>query len=189
MNPILLDFPDHFETERLLIRAPRPGDGAEINAAVRESWAELRPWMPFAAGDFPTPEESEARVRRVHAAFLQREDLHLLAFLKGTDTLVVATGLHRINWNVPRFEIGYWARTPYAGQGYVTETVRGLTDFAFTVLGAKRVEIRCDAENERSAAVAQRAGYRLEATLRREDRHHLTKELRDTLVFVCFEPV
>jgi hypothetical protein len=25
-NPILLDFPDSFETERLIIRAPRPGD-------------------------------------------------------------------------------------------------------------------------------------------------------------------
>jgi RimJ/RimL family protein N-acetyltransferase len=189
MKPILLDFPDHFETERLLIRCLRPGDGAEINTAVRESWAELRPWMPFAGGEYPTVEESEARVRRSQAAFLQREDLHMLAFLKGTDTLVVSTGLHRIDWEVPRFEIGYWTRTAFAGQGYATETARGLTNFAFNVLGANRVEIRCDANNEPSAAVARRAGYALEATLRREARHHLTKELRDTLVFVRFEPI
>jgi ribosomal-protein-serine acetyltransferase len=187
MNPILLNFPDHFETERLLVRCPRPGDGAEINAAIRESWAELRPWMPFAAGEYPTIEESEARVRRIQADFLQRKDLPFLAFLKGTETLVISTGLHRINWDVPRFEIGYWTRTVYARQGYATELARGLTNFAFNVLGAKRMEIRCDANNEPSAAVARRAGYALEATLRREDRHHLTKDLRDTLVFVRFE--
>jgi RimJ/RimL family protein N-acetyltransferase len=187
MQPILLDFPDHFETERLLIRSPRPGDGAEINAAVRESWAELRPWMPFAAGEYPTVEESEARVRRIHAAFLKREDLPFLAFLKGTETLVVSTGLHRIDWDVPRFEIGYWTRTRYAGQGYAAETARGLANFAFNALGAKRVEIRCDGNNLPSAAVARRAGFVHEGTLRCESRHHLTKELRDTMIFARYE--
>ena len=37
MDALLLDFPESFESDRLTIRAPRPGDGAEINAAVRET--------------------------------------------------------------------------------------------------------------------------------------------------------
>ena len=32
-------------------------------------------------------------------------------------------GLHRIDWAVPKFEIGYWARTSHAGRGYITEDV------------------------------------------------------------------
>ena len=39
--PILMDFPESFETERLLIRSPLPGDGPELHAAVRESIEEL----------------------------------------------------------------------------------------------------------------------------------------------------
>lgn len=35
MNPILLDFPDSFETERLLIRAPRAGDGKAVYDAIK----------------------------------------------------------------------------------------------------------------------------------------------------------
>lgn len=35
--PILLEFPDRFEFERLVIRAPLPGDGAAIHAAIGES--------------------------------------------------------------------------------------------------------------------------------------------------------
>ena len=97
--------------------------------------------------------------------------------------MVGSSGLHRINWAVPKVEIGYWVRTPYAGQGYITEAVAALTDFAFTTLAAHRVEIRCDARNERSAAVARRSGFTLEGILRCEDRCPLTNELRDTMVF------
>jgi RimJ/RimL family protein N-acetyltransferase len=61
--------------------------------------------------------------------------------------------------------------------------VRGLTEFTFETLGARRIEIRCDSRNDRSAAVARRAGYDLEARLHHDDRHHLTGELRDTLIF------
>jgi hypothetical protein len=35
--------PESFETERLLIRSPLPGDGYELHAAVRESIDELTP--------------------------------------------------------------------------------------------------------------------------------------------------
>ena len=37
MNPILKDLPDRFETERLLIRSPHPGDGRALYEAVNES--------------------------------------------------------------------------------------------------------------------------------------------------------
>ncbi|WP_312151082.1 MULTISPECIES: GNAT family N-acetyltransferase [Paenibacillus] len=57
-DPILLDFPESFETERLLIRAPLWGDGVSMYEAIRESIDELRPWMAFAQV-IPTLEESE----------------------------------------------------------------------------------------------------------------------------------
>lgn len=182
MNQILRDIPDTIQSQRLLIRAPRPGDGAAINAAVLDSLAELRPWMPWAQ-QTPTVDDNEIYAREAHVRFLKREELPLLLFDKTTNILVGSSGLHRINWAVPRVEIGYWVRTPYAGQGYITEAVAALTEFAFTTLQAHRVEIRCDARNERSAAVARRSGFTLEGTLRCEDRCPMTNELRDTLVF------
>lgn len=181
MEPILIDIPDNFETERLLIRSPQPGDGAELNAAVVESLTELRPWMLWAQ-KAPTPEESEAEIRRGQIRFLAREDLRLLLFLKGSETLVGASGLHRIDWSIPSFEIGYWVRTSYAGQGYITEAVQGITNFAFDTLKAERISILCDARNKQSAAVAERAGFNFEGT------HHCDARdprggLRDTLYF------
>ena len=164
-SPILRDFPDAFETERLRIRSPLPGDGAEVYAAVAESLEELKPWLPWARGEL-TVEVEEENMRRARAAFLERSDLMLLLFLRGTGTLVGGSGLHRIDWEVPKFEIGYWVRTRFAGQGYMTEAVGGITAFAFDRLGARRVEIRCDSLNRRSARVAERAGFCLEGELR-----------------------
>jgi RimJ/RimL family protein N-acetyltransferase len=187
MKPILLDFPDSFDTERLTIRSPLPGDGEELQAAVAETIDDLRPWMPW-ADHVPTVEEDEELVRRWRAHFLTREDLPLLLFLKGTPTLVGGSGLHRINWQVPSFEIGYWVRQRFAGQGYITEAVRGVAQFAFETLGARRVEIHCDARNVRSQRVAERAGFALEATLRNHD-VAADGGLRDTLVFVRLEPL
>jgi RimJ/RimL family protein N-acetyltransferase len=183
MELILREFPHSFESERLTIRCPLPGDGPELNTALLESWEELRPWMPFAAGPKPTVEESEANIRQAHLRFLAREDLRLHLYLKGTNTLVGSSGLHRINWEVPKFEIGYWVRARFAGQGYISEAVTAISDFAFETLGARRVEIRLDAQNERSEAIPRRLGFALEGRLRNEDRDHLTGELRDTLVF------
>ncbi|MCW5880523.1 MAG: GNAT family N-acetyltransferase [Anaerolineae bacterium] len=179
--PLLRNIPDSLETARLLIRVPQAGDGPALNAAVCDSLDELRPWMPWAQQP-PSLDESEEVARQARVQFLERSNIMLLLTLKGTDTIIGGSGLHRIDWDVPRFEIGYWRRTGYEGQGYVAEAVGGITAFAFDVLGAQRVEIRMDGRNLRSRAVAERAGYYLEGELRQDSRA-VDGSLRSTLVF------
>ena len=181
MERLLLDVSESFESDRLTIRAPRPGDGAEMNAAVQETFDDLKPWMPWAR-QMPTLEESETYVRRAQCEFLAREDLVMLLFLKGTNTLVGGSGLHRINWDIPKFEIGYWCRKRFQRQGYISESTEAIATFAFETLGAKRVEIRCDSKNVKSRRVPDRLGFKLEGTLRNSTLS-TSGELRDTLVF------
>lgn len=180
----MLEIPDRFETERLIIRAPRAGDGEAVNAAIHESLAELQPWMPW-ANPPPSPADTEGVLREAAAQWLTRTDLMMTLWRRRDGLFVGGSGLHRIDWSVPRMEIGYWCRTSMAGQGYITEAVRAITALAFEQLGAQRLEIRCEARNTRSAAVAERAGYALEARLH----HHmraLDGTLQDTLLFVRF---
>ena len=169
MDPLLIDIPEAFESERMTIRAARAGEGPAVNDAIRESHPELRPWLTWAQS-VPTVEESELQARQAHAKFAARTDLVYRGWLKGTGEFVAGSGLHRIDWNVPRFEIGYWVRTSFAGQGYVSEIVRAMTRLAFETLSAERVEIRCDDRNARSWRVAERCGFTLEGVLRRDSR-------------------
>jgi RimJ/RimL family protein N-acetyltransferase len=181
MKPILRNFPEEFYSERLLIRKPMPGDGKAVYEAIQASLEELKPWMPWAHRN-QTLEDVEVNMRDAHAKFLTREDLRLHIFNKETDEFVASSGLHRINWDVPKFEIGYWVDTRHSGKGYVTEAVEAITNFAFIDLGARRVEIRCDSKNTKSSAVAERLGYELEGTLK-HDGVSVDNELRDTCIY------
>ena len=181
MNPLLLDFPTEFETDRLLIRMPLPGDGVVTCESINHSLPELKPWMPFAQKE-QTMEDTEINIRQAYINFLNRTDLRLLVFKKDTGEFVASSGLHRINWDVPKFEIGYWIDTRFSGNGYMTEAVQGITDFAMRELKARRVEIRCDALNVKSKAIPERLGFTLEGILKNES-ISVEGELRDTCVF------
>lgn len=182
MKPILMDIPEWFESERLLIRVPKPGDGAILQEAYLESYLRLKPWFPWAQTE-GSVEEREIYMRERYIRFLQREDMMLMLFLKNENKLIGCSGLHLPNWDVPSFEIGYWVRTGYEGKGYVLEAVRRITEFGFKTLNANRIYIRCDIANARSQSVAKRAGYVYEGTFRNFERKHDTGELTDMMYF------
>jgi RimJ/RimL family protein N-acetyltransferase len=165
MLPIMEDFPHSFETERILIRLPLPGDGELVHEAIMESVEQLKEWMPW-ANPTPIKENTEANIREAHASFLQRTDLRFHLFDKVTKKFIGSSGLHRMDWGVRRFQIGYWCRTAFVGQGYITESVRGITVFAFQILKANRIEIQCDERNIRSRKVAEGLDFQLEGILR-----------------------
>lgn len=183
-DPILLNVPRELVGEHLLLTAPQMGLGAEMAVAISQSLSHLQPWMPWAQ-DAPTAESSEAVVRRMHADFVTRRDLcfHVFLLREGQrGRLVGGTGLHRIDWTVRRFEIGYWLRPDVQGQGLASECVRLLSGMAFETLQARRVEIRVDALNARSRAVAERCRFELEGVLRR-DTLGVDGTPRDTAVY------
>lgn len=169
LDPLLLDIPERLDGERTLLLAPRAGLGAEMAVVITQSLAHLRPWMPWAQ-DAPSAESAELVVRRMQADFIARRDLCFQIYARRPDgsagRLLGGTGLHRIDWAVRKFEVGYWIRPEAAGQGHVSEAVRLLTVLAFGPLDARRVEIRCDTRNTRSRAVAERCGFALEGVLR-----------------------
>ena len=145
MDPVLIEVPERIETERLILRCPRPGDGPTVNEAERETLQELKPWMPWAQ-TAKSLDESESYCRRMQARYLLREDLVMFIFERDVmgreGRFLGGTGLHRIDWTLRRFEIGYWCRTGRVGQGYVGEAVRALTRLVFDELRGRRVEVR-----------------------------------------------
>jgi RimJ/RimL family protein N-acetyltransferase len=184
-DPLLIDIPERIDGERTVLMAPRAGLGAEMAVVITQSLSHLRPWMPWAQ-DAPSAESAELVVRRMQADFHARRDLCFHIYARRADgspgRLLGGTGLHRIDWTVRKFEIGYWIRPDAAGQGHVSEAVRLLTVLAFGPLDARRVEIRCDTQNTRSRAVAERCGFQLEGVLR-SDSLTVDGRPRDTAVY------
>jgi RimJ/RimL family protein N-acetyltransferase len=170
-------------TARLLLRCPREGDGTSVHEAVVESLTELRAWpasLPWAMEE-PSVAVSEVYCREGAAAFIKRSALVYLAFDE-EGRLVASTSLHSINWNVPKFEVGFWCRSSLTGRGYTKEAIAELVRYAFQSLGAHRVDALPDAENTASRAVCESIGMRLEGVLQNE---RITPQgsLRSTCVY------
>jgi RimJ/RimL family protein N-acetyltransferase len=168
-------------TERLCLRAAEADDAPAVNAAVLASWTELSRWMDWAQGVRPTIQDTIDQIGRREADFESRTEFRFSIFEKRAGTFVGNCSLLRFDWTVPRGEIGYWCSTDWVGHGYITEAVLALTELAWS-LGFVRVEIRCDAKNLRSRAVAERAGFALEGVLKNECRNP-QGALRDSCVF------
>jgi RimJ/RimL family protein N-acetyltransferase len=73
-------------------------------------------------------------------------------------------------------ELGYVVAPAARGAGVASRALALLTGWAFTELGALRIELRIAVANDASKRVAARAGYRYEGTLRSL---HLKQDLRD----------
>ncbi len=182
----MIELPERLLTRRLLLRAPRLEDDETVNAAIRDSFAELNAWMDWAAV-LPTVADT-----RAFCALAQRQrstgtDCPLLMLEGPQGTVVGATGYARIDPAVPSFEIGYWVRTSHTGRGLALEATEALTRHAFEALGARRVEIRMDERNRRSSAVPERLGFELEGVLRNHVRDHHGR-LRNTRVYALVSP-
>lgn len=157
-RPILIDLPMPIETERLIIRDPRPGDGQSLHHAKIETWDMLTLWMPWAK-KIGTVDDDETTMRQKHCEFIQRTDLMMVAFEKATGEFVGGTGLHRFDWSTRICEIGYWCRQSMQGKGYATEITKALVRYAFDVIDANKVII-CHADgNEASKRVIEKAGF------------------------------
>ncbi len=166
-----------------MLRCPRNGDGVLLHEAIQASLPQLKPWLVWVQKPLDA-EGCEASLRQAASRFLARQELRYLIFDAGEETLLGSTGFHALDWRVPKAEIGYWIDTRHAGQGYVTEAVRALTEFGLNTLGLRRIEIRSDALNEPSHAVARRLNYQLDGRL---VRNTVAADdptcLRDTLIF------
>lgn len=64
-------------------------------------------------------------------------------------------------------EIGYWLGEPFWGKGIITEAVLEVTDYAFRTFALHRLYAGVMAHNPASMKVLEKAGFHLEAILKK----------------------
>lgn len=175
---------ERIESARLVIRCWRPEDAALLKDAIDSSLEQLREWVPWALDEPSSLETLATRLGAMRERFIAGDDWAYAIFESGESRLIGGAGLHP-RGTTDHVEIGYWIRTDASGHGYATETAAALCETAFAHTAVDRLEIHCDIENARSAAVAQRLGFardrefRQEAlTLRGSHRHTIVWTLR-----------
>jgi ribosomal-protein-serine acetyltransferase len=145
------------------IRLHEPGDAEHVHAAVRESMAELSPWMAWCHPQYSLAEASQwvgaqqdlARQRQAYAFGVWRDGQY-----------VANCGINQINTANRFANLGYWVRTSAMGQGVAVAAVQLVSEYAFRETDLLRLEIVCAVGNVRSQRVAQKCGAVREGILR-----------------------
>jgi len=159
--------PRELRTERLLLRAWRGEDAAELRPILLANQEHLRRWIPeyvYTAPPLPQLVERLDRFAAKFAAGLEyRYGLRDIAsgrILGGMSLFPRDAGARVQLALADRVELGYWLDAAVTGRGLVTEAVRALLDTAARAFPSLRLaEIHCDVENLPSNAVPKRLGF------------------------------
>lgn len=158
MEPITL------HTDRLDLRPFTPSDEDEVHAAAQDP--DIQRWTMV-----PSPYEREharAFVGEIVPGGWREDTAYSFAVRLGPGgPLVAAIGVHVHEvFGARTYEVGYWATKEHRGNGYTAEALVAVARWAFTALGAVRLEWRAEVGNEGSRAVAEKAGFRIEGVQR-----------------------
>lgn len=155
------------DCKRLYLRPLQQGDWREW-AALRETSREfLVPWEPTWAHDALTRGAFRRRVRAYDREWQQGTAYSLLIVRRDDEHLLGGATLSNLRRGVAQSaSLGYWIAAPYARQGFMTEALGGVLDFAFDDLALHRIDAACLPNNLASQALLQRIGFAKEGYAR-----------------------
>ena len=159
-SPFAPDLPPVLQGARVALRSPEAADHEAWAALRQESRTFLMPWEPDWPANDLTRAAFRARIKRYHRDI--GDDLAYPFFIFAGDghRFLGAVTLSNVRRGVAQMgTLGYWIGASYAGNGYMTEAVRLILDFAFDHLQLHRVEAACLPHNAASIALLRRTGF------------------------------
>lgn len=144
--------PTRIETDRLILRPPRPGDAQAIHRAIGDfeivSMLARAPW-PYRF------EDAEAFLAGIAKGDPATE--RPLSIIHRQHGLIGGCGFHAAQ-DAPFPELGYWVARDHWGQGYATEAAAAALAWARTGWGKRAVCAGHFVENPASGRVLVKAG-------------------------------
>jgi ribosomal-protein-alanine N-acetyltransferase len=169
---------ERIETDRLILRPPRPSDAEAVFGEYAQDLdvARYTVWTPHRSVD-----DSRAFLASLDGTWPGGRRYAWAITLKAGGRLI---GMMELRVSGHLGETGYTLGRAHWGKGYATEALRAVIDRALEQPAVYRVWATCDVENRASARVMEKAGMSLEGTLRRwAVLPNISDEPRDMLCF------
>ncbi len=175
-------------TQRLILRPLRASHAEFAYRAIEESRRTLRRWLPFPPDTY-TRRDTRAYIRKISRSrkgigwgiWLPAEPSpgarapwgagsRPSARPRAGEIYCGGIGLHGLDRERTRAEIGYWIHRDHEGHGYATEATAAVALWALEMLRLERLKIMASTCNQPSLRVIQKAGFTREGVLRRAQR-------------------
>jgi len=148
----------------IILRPFHFDDSEQLYLAVRESLAELKPWMSWAHDGY-AQQDADDFIRITRARWEER-NLFAFAIIDADNGSVLGGCSLSHKHPVYHFcNIGYWVRSSRHGDGIAGCAAKLAARFGFERAGLIRAEIVISVGNEKSIRVAEKIGAHYEGIL------------------------
>lgn len=152
------------ETARLRLRPPASEDAEDLTRLLQDP--EIHRWT--SSIPYPYTIDDARRFLSMRAEADLTGDSFVWSITdRHSGQLMGAIGLHDIDRERGRVEMGYWIGEEFRGQGYTSEAAVRVVSWAFERVNATRIQATHMPGNEPSAKVMRKAGMQEEGLLRK----------------------
>ncbi|RIX76434.1 GNAT family N-acetyltransferase [Acidovorax cavernicola] len=177
-------YPSRIETDRLVLRPPRPEDAAALFAAYTQDAQVCRymVWKPHAALS-----ETQDFVAYCIEGWQRGSALPYVLTRRTADASDEPIGMLEGRVSAHTVNVGYVLARSHWGHGLMPEALRAFARLALSRDEVFRVEASCDVDNRPSARMLEKSGFTLEGRLARHTVHpNLSNEPRSCFLYaVC----
>ena len=157
------------ETERLILRRFTIKDANDMfnNWASDPKVAEFLTWTAHQSVDF-----TKELIKGWIDEYEDGTYFNWVIELRENGQAIGNISVVNLDENIDAAEIGYCMSRNYWGQGIMPEALKAVADYLFDEVGLNRVAACHDVNNAKSGRVMEKAGMRLEGTLRATGRNN-----------------
>ena len=151
------------QTDRLDLRLPQLSDHKSWSRLRLESKDFLTPWEPTWTYDHLLRRPFVNRVNWAKRSMQNGTAIPLFIISRDDGALMGAITLDNIRRGPNQTAtMGYWIGSPYAREGFMSEAIFGLVNYAFGALDISRIESACLPENTPSRKLLEKCGFKYE---------------------------
>lgn len=168
-------------TKRVVVRRFRENDGEQLYDLLQDNRVYLEDAFPSTLNENSSKEKSEWYVRVRFAKWLLQEEYCFGVWDNDSAKLIGFIRLFRIDWHIPKAEVGFFIDRDFSSKGIMTEVLSVIIRFAFKQLKLEKISLRTAMDNYASQRLARKCGFRREGDLR-ADFKKTSGEIIDVMV-------
>ncbi|NNE43579.1 MAG: GNAT family N-acetyltransferase [Gemmatimonadetes bacterium] len=151
------------ETDRLVLRSPRPGDLEAVHTAANDQRILRNLLLP----KDQTRKLTRDYLRRARLDERRGTGYHFAVLPRGTTEIAGMVSLMERNEQHARAELGYWIAVPHWRKGYGREAVGKVLEYGFRTVKLRKIFATTVLTNDASAGLLQSVGFEHQGLLQK----------------------
>lgn len=151
----------------LEVKMLMPWNATELFHLIDDDRDHISQWLPLGYM-IREVKDAESYIRARLGLFAKNDSYKCGIWLD--NKLIGLTGLHDLDPDSLKCEIGYWISSKYENRGIMTKVLQVQIKHIFEINKYNRIEIWTASTNLKSAALAKKLGFVHEGTLKQRDK-------------------